>query len=286
MNIAATVIADSISPQGIRLTTMQVTFHRFVLAEMNTHRVFSRSYRSSRAVPTAKLIDEVRCSPAMPVAWMRNQPGMQAAEHLPADEASAAAMQWRLAAAEAAASAEALLRSGLHKQWASRPLEPYLYVHGVITSTEWANFYALRCHPDAQPEIKALAEAMRAAQAQSVPKILKPREWHLPYVTDADRAVNPVSNWIHLSVARCARVSYRTFDGRSPNPAEDLALYDRLLGSAPLHASPAEHQATPDTYAGRDQNNQIAWDSPSLHGNLYGWIQYRKTLPYENAGDR
>ena len=48
----ARIVLDSISPAGDRLTTMEVRMHRFVLAEFNTHRVFSRNSASSRAIPT------------------------------------------------------------------------------------------------------------------------------------------------------------------------------------------------------------------------------------------
>ena len=79
-----------------------------------------------------------------------------------------------------------------------------------------------------------------------------------------------------LSVARCARVSYLTHDNKKPDIKKDLELYERLIVSEPLHASPAEHQATPD------RNFPIAgWESPKLHGNFDGWIQFRKSLPNE-----
>ena len=40
---SAIVVADSVSPQGKRLTSFQITAHRFILAEINTHRILSRS---------------------------------------------------------------------------------------------------------------------------------------------------------------------------------------------------------------------------------------------------
>ena len=43
MGFEAKVLADSVSPAGHRLTTLEATFPRFVLAEFNTHRVFSRN---------------------------------------------------------------------------------------------------------------------------------------------------------------------------------------------------------------------------------------------------
>jgi hypothetical protein len=127
---------------------------------------------------------------------------------------------------------------------------------------------------------------MKAAMSSHFAMVLKPGEWHLPYVTkDEFFTLDPLigrfdERLIKLSVARCARVSYMTTEGKKPTIEQDLALYERLLGSEPLHASPAEHQATPDT-GDRLENGMIWWGQPYLHGNLSGWIQFRKTLPNE-----
>lgn len=298
--ISAKVIAHSASPYSdVRpVVTMQVTMHRFVLAEFNTHRMFSRNFRSSRAVPVHKLLAEVRESPALPVTWQANKPGMQGGEELTGDDLIGVQSVWKHAALNAAERAEDLMRLGLHKSWANRLLEPYLYVHGVVTATDWSNFFALRRHPDAQPEIKHLADLMWEAQQASTPKVLRHGEWHLPFVTEDEmasvrratiRALPKVHNpleQIKLSVARCARVSYLTHDGKTPSVEDDLALYERLVGAAPLHASPAEHQCTPDmrTLMARgypESYNVEEWDSPELHGNLTGFVQHRKTLPNE-----
>lgn len=282
MKPSATVIADSVGQHAPRLTTVQVTLHRFLLAELNTHRKFSRNFRSSRAVPVKKLLEEVRTNPAMPLHWGANQKGMQASttcdnlvgcysddfgtwEDLSPQDA------WLAASRKAADMAEAFSEAGYHKQIVNRLLEPFLWVHGVITSTQWSNFFALRCHPDAQPEMRALAEAIRDAIQGSTPTLLKPGYWHLPYIGD-DFSLNQ-HDVRAVSVARCARVSYLTQDGRTPTLAEDLELYDRLLSAVPLHASPAEHQATP--FGENVASNPL--------GANFGprWVQYRKTLPGE-----
>ena len=53
--ISAEIIADTYCEfTDERVTTMEVTMHRFVLAEFNTHRVFSRNSASSRAIPVRK----------------------------------------------------------------------------------------------------------------------------------------------------------------------------------------------------------------------------------------
>lgn len=271
--ISAKIIEDSISGSKIRLTTMQICFHRFVLPEFNTHRMISKSFRSSRAVPVKTLLTEVRYSPALPVTWQVNQKGMQGGAEMDSETAAKCEAEWRKSANDAASSAEIQMGLGLHKSWANRVLEPYLYVHGVVTSVNYANLFALRCHPDAQPEFRVLAEAMRDALNESKPNRLKMGEWHLPYVTQEEREQMSITQATKLSVSRCARVSYRTHDGRLPNLEEDFALYDRLLGSVPLHASPAEHQATPDKRIGGGK-----WLKQKHHGNLAGWIQFRKTL--------
>jgi len=273
--IKARVIEDSISEAGKRITTMQIKFHRFVLSEFNTHRVFSRNFSSSRAIPTKKLLEQVRTDPAMPVHWGKNQPGMQANEELMGIDLDEAKSAWMDAANAAANIAEYMANIGVHKQIVNRAIEPYLYVEGVVTSTEWDNWDELRDHDDAQPEIHLLAHTMKVARANSTPKLLAPGEWHLPYITEEERndpfftEIEANRNMLQkISAARCCRVSYLKMDGTSPGRDEDLELFMRLAGAVPLHASPLEHQATPDDYAPAR--------SPSMHGNFKGWIQYRK----------
>jgi thymidylate synthase ThyX len=275
--IEAKIIEDSISPDGIRLTTMQLMFPRFILPEFNTHRVFSRNASSSRAIPVAKMIEQVRTNPAMPVHWGKNQPGMQANEQLTGPDLAGAQDLWDLAAQQAANIAETMNRIGLHKQVANRILEPFQHIHVVVTATDWDNFFALRCHPDAQPEIRELADRMAEAIGVSQPMIRGYGQWHLPYVSQDERddisdPLGSTATLLRISAARCARVSYLTHDGKTPDIEKDLELFQRLVGSEPIHASPTEHQATP-------------LGGISLRGNLCGnfdrWIQHRKIIEHE-----
>lgn len=312
MTIRAEVIADSMSPQGIRLTTLQLRYPKFIHGEFMTHRVFSRNASSSRAIPVERLIKDVLDDPVYPSYWGANQKGMQADMECDAGvwltpsegmgkEFFEKRTAWSIARDYAIEAAQAFADAGYHKQIVNRLLEPFCHINVVVTATEWSNFFALRCHPDAQPEMRELAEAMRLAMAKSEPRPLdcpswNPFGWHLPYVDVAEEskmfpqdlieggdgysAEEGRDALIKLSVARCARVSYLTQDGRRPTASEDLALYERLAGSIPLHASPMEHQATPDELlvGFRDGGG---WARPYLHGNLRGWCQYRKTLPGE-----
>ncbi|WP_372395200.1 FAD-dependent thymidylate synthase (plasmid) [Azospirillum sp. HJ39] len=298
MSISATVVADSISDRGIRITTMHLVYQRYLLPEINTHRAFSRNTRSSRAVPTAVLLKEIRENPAMPVHWGKNQPGMQAFEELlPADKADAID-QWRYAARMAARNAEALAGVGAHKQVVNRLIEPFTWAHTLVTATDWANFYALRRHADAQPEIRVLADAMWEAQQASMPRLLRPGQWHTPYVEQDEIGrifASKLCNYdnfdeqdgyrafiLPLSVARCARISYKPFDGAADIESE-LARADRLIGSQPMHASPAEHQATPDVDLHGGAGTRPRWGCRYLQGNFTGWLQFRKTLPGERV---
>jgi len=306
MTIEAKIILDSISQEEIRLTTFQLRYPRFIHAELMTHRVFSRNASSSRAIPVARMIEDLRRDPAMPIYWGSNKSGMQAGEELSEDEIDACKITWFDAMHNSIKYAEELIESGLHKQISNRILEPWAHINVVVTATEYENFFALRSHPDAQPEIKVLSDLMQEARANSTPKLLLPGEWHLPYITKEDwstarflakkdritrdepmydELVEPLKL---VSVARCARVSYLTHDGRQTTVEEDLALADKLIVATPLHASPAEHQATPDewydfakTSYGGPASSDGSWGKSHLHGNLRGWIQYRKTLPNE-----
>lgn len=262
--ITVKVIADSISPVGKRITTMQLTYPRFIHAEFLTHRAFSRNSSSSRAIPVAKVLEQVRANPAMPLHWGKNQPGMQARQEL--DEVEQAHMKelWGLAAEFAAKLARRMMEAGLHKQVANRVLEPFQVMHTLVTATEWDNFFALRCHPDAQPEIQALACAMRNAIEASTPRSVGYNQWHLPYVRAEERL--STTDALRASAARCARVSYLKHDGQPPSLQDDLALFERLTASDPMHASPLEHQATPSMLSFR------------ASGNFRGWHQFRRTL--------
>ncbi|MFA7188485.1 MAG: FAD-dependent thymidylate synthase [Sphaerochaetaceae bacterium] len=289
------IIADSVNQGGDRITTLQLKYPRFIHAEFMTHREFSRNASSSRAIPVAKMIEAVREDPAMPIHWGVNQPGMQAHAELDSHEQISARFLWRKAANLAADRAEEMLSLNLHKQVVNRILEPYQWMSVVMTTTNLQNFFHLRCHKDAQPEIKYLADMMHSSYNKQKPLLLLPGEWHLPYITDVDRElvedycqISRVSEGLskqaeitellkRISAARCARVSYLTHDGVAPDITKDIELFDRLVGSSPLHASPTEHQATPDLTAGSKEG----YSEPHLHGNFTGWVQHRKTLPGE-----
>ena len=267
--IAARVLCDSITPDGRRLTTFVLTYPRFIHAEFMTHRVLSRNAASSRAIPSRKIRAAVRYDMATPIFWGANQAGMQADIELQGWRLKAAKALWALGAYMMLGMSWCLEKIGLHKQIANRVLEPWFNITVVCTATDFGNFYHLRNHEKAQPEFHALAEAMLDAHNQSIPRMLRSGQWHLPFVSDEEAQDLGVEKAIQVSVARCARVSYLNHEGRRSTYDEDFKLFERLVGNDPKHASPAEHQATPI-------------DPNERSGNFLGWGQFRKLLENEN----
>ncbi|WP_284252433.1 hypothetical protein, partial [Litorihabitans aurantiacus] len=137
--ITAELVADSVSPAGVRLSTMVVTVPRSALAELNTHRVFSRNSSSSRAVPIQRMIDYVATTPYVPRAFSLHKPGMNAHEFVePGSERWDEVLRWWLDSADQALErAREGIALGLHKQDVNRILEPYLMHTVVVSSTDW-----------------------------------------------------------------------------------------------------------------------------------------------------
>lgn len=264
MTIAAKIIADSINPDGKRLTTFVCTYHRFILAEVNTHRQLSRNSASSRAVPISKMINAVISNLAEPVFWGANQKGMQSKVELSKSRQKVAKLVWRAASLGACGAAWLMSKLGVHKQIANRLLEPFSWTTSIITATEWGNFFNLRCHPDAQPEFQQLAFAMLEQYAIGSPAKKEWGEWHIPF---GDKYLDDIgiAEQVKVCTARSARVSYFNFEG-DIDYKKDFKLHDDLLISG--HVSPSEHSAQAE---------------PGNWGNfLGGWKQYRKTLAGEN----
>lgn len=266
MAYSARIIADSVSPCDIRLTTMEVTFPRIILAEFNTHRMFSRNSASSRAIPVEKMIEKVCTDPFIPSRFPKNQKGMQAAEYFEpeSEEYKEAAAAWLVARNDAVYAAKKMIELGVHKQIANRLLEPWLWHTVIVTATQWSNFFAQRCHPDAQPEIQTIAYRMKALLDENKPVPVYTGDYHLPFLQPDEHDLT-LEQKIKLCAARCARVSYLSHDGKRDHEA-DYQLYNRLITG--MHMSPLEHVA-------------YARLHPETCGNFIGWVQHRKVIPNE-----
>lgn len=330
--IKVSIIADSINPKDIRLTSFILEYPRWIHAELLTHRVFSKNAASSRAIPIEKFIEQIESNPALPVFWGKNQSGMQAKEELDTQpkeqwfnelddtfrdreiinrqsspcgsdnfvshlvsDVDYAKFIWLNARDSAINYAKELNKLGLHKQITNRLLEPWFHIRVILSGTEFENFFALRAHPDAQPEIRVLAEMMLDEYNKSEPKSLAPGEWHIPFgdKIDDNRVLDIVGGWEFadengvsedrlnekvlveakkkIAVARCARVSYLNFEGKDDYEA-DIKLCDRLFGSVPRHLSPTEHVAQ-------------SLDDDKFIANFRGFKQYRYFFEDQNLKD-
>lgn len=256
------VVADSIH-QGNRLTTLECTFHRFILPEFNTYRQWSRSAASSRAIPLKVRIEEVINNPAIPYEWGKNKAGMVADEILDPKIQLECESVWREAAAASVDYATYLEKLQVHKQVAARILEPFLWHTSVVSSTDWDNMFSQRIHKDAQPEFRVLAEKMKKALDNSEPEPLTFNQWHLPYIREDEKCIS-LEVQRKISVARVARTSYLNQD--KSEISKDLSLYHRLITANPPHLAPFEMVARP------------VFSSKDPVANFTGWTQLRHLL--------
>jgi hypothetical protein len=231
--------------------------------------MFSRNSASSRAIPVEKQIERVKTNPFVPQAFGANQKGMQSGKALDDAAQAEAHAAWMLGMERAVDTAQMLVDSGVHKQWANRVLEPFMWQTVIVSATDWKNFFKLRISGDAQPEIRKAAELMRDALDDSEPRQVNFDEWHLPLFDpeDWDDVIanfdDPMRKACMISAGRCARVSYLTHDGKRDLQA-DVDLAERLRISG--HWSPFEHVASPLTYP------------TQYDGNFRGWRQFRTDL--------
>ncbi len=291
MGYGCEVVLDSVGPNDARITTFEVTFPRIVLAEFNTHRVFSRNSASSRAIPTAKQLAKVEDDPFIPVHWGKNQKGMSADEELQPAQIGGALAVWKIARDSSLHFAKNLLDIGVHKQITNRLLEPFMWHTVIVTSTHWDNYENLRDSKKAQPEIKDSAHALKEARCASVPQDLYYGEWHLPLVSGVDELSLveegfTTEDLVKISAARCARVSYLTHEGKR-DPRDDLRLYGDLLANR--HMSPFEHPAMALTTAAWEalaRTQLTEWTHRKIPtGNYWGWLQHRKTIESEDVAN-
>lgn len=266
-------------------------FPKCLLAEHNTHRQLSRNWESSRARPVGSVIQQVMTNPYIP-SFTGKAKGMQGSV-VSEEIADRAVYRWLNARDNAVLQAQELISIGIHKQDANRLLEPWMLVSGIVTATEWDNFFKLRNHPDAQPAFQEFAAEMEKLDRATTAQPIKLGEWYRPW-SGAGIAAN---------VCKAASISYA-------NHAKDRSEedYDRihndLINASPLHASPLEHCAmavVPGEYIGKhrrvfdpinmemtvemlcDQTGNRKDDYIST-ANFSGFLQYRKLVEVGEIG--
>lgn len=296
---SAKILADSRGPSGHRLTTFEVTLPRIVLAEFNTHRMFSRNSASSRAIPTSIMLERVGVDPFIPEKWPKNGKGMSPDGWLEGAEAELARCFWLDGRDRVVEVVKGMARNKVHKQITNRLLEPFLWHTIIVTASEWSNWDGLRRDKHAQAEIQHPAHALFKLREESQPKDLGYGQWHLPLVPDLEQLLDEkytMQEIARVSSARCGRISYLTHEGIR-DVKDDFRKADEL--QKPGHMSPFEHAARPMTeqelemferpgikvvnhdgelYLEEDRDNPTFFC-----GNVQGFIQYRKLIPGESV---
>lgn len=300
----ADVICHSISPRRHELLSFVIEFPRKVLAEVVTHRCnydqwgyeevsfsertttpdISKNSGSSRAIPYIRLLKKIETDPYIPERFSKDGRGMQGHGWLEGEDHTWAVAKWLEARDAAIKYAGHLWAMGVHKQDVNRLLEPWAWVTQVVTATKEGlnNFFALRCHKDADPAFQKIARLMFLAARKSTPTTLDYNEWHLPFIKPEEKDGfkwtpnvyhQELPDLLQFSAARCAWVSYENHN--KDGTAEQMkATFQRLVGQIPRHASPLEHQGSP---------MHASWEAAYRHlcSNLHGWIQARKLLKDE-----
>lgn len=274
---SAKIIKHSVTEWGQEIVTFEIEHPRMVHADFMTHKMFSKNGSSSRAIPVMAMLKRIWNDPVIPVYWGKNQSGMEAREEITGLRLVLAKLVWNLAGKSSCIFSFLLSKLGLHKQLSNRITEPFGFIKLVVTGTSFDNFYRLRDHQSAQPELQDLARKMKKAHEASTPKLLKSGEWHLPYVDD-DGFEFDIESKLKLSSSLCAQTSYRKSDETLDKA---YTVYDRLIDSEPAHFSPMEHQATPLS----DESSVFFTHKDKLgrlwSGNFCGWGQYRQKIQHE-----
>ena len=275
--------ADSVAPNGKRLTTFVAKYPRSVLAEFNTHKMLSKNSASSRAIPVPRMTQDLRDDPFIPEVVYKNKSGMQGTEPLSAVEYVDFVGSWLHLRDQAITNVEWLMqRFNVHKQTVNRLLEPWMWVTQIVSGTEWNNFFALRTDAMAEPSMQKIARMMYDAYEASTPKQLGYNQWHLPfidaktgeevteYLSDFGMEDDQEFYWemmCKVSAGRCAAVSYLNHDNEERQTVDTvLERYQKLMQGDLKHASPCEHQGTP------------AVEPSHVSGNFRGWVQFRHMI--------
>lgn len=313
----ASVLADSISPEGHRVTTVEVVYPHAVHKDLLRHRCMNRNVESFRAQKPENLIKSLLEGHAFkPEVFAQRIPGMGQGEQI--NEADYASALWDRHVLNCVETANEFLKLGIAKQQINFVLQDICPLSEIITATDWSNFYALRCElnddgiPVARPEVYLTACAIRDAIALSKPVPLYYGMMHLPLLTKEElghlcAARNEIQHdsvgmqsverqWIFISAGRCARWSYGEYKWWEEDTVKGYERAIRLLSDG--HMSPFEQQAKPFSFARWDLVEQLqhkvhksmipSIEREEIHrqleysGNLHGWSPARKGFRNEH----
>jgi hypothetical protein len=302
---------------GARMMTLRCHYPRIIHAEVKTHSALKTNSASSRAVPVKAMNESILNDVAMPVRFGANQAGMQDRgsehngrvyhpEHMINFNGRDA---WQAAAADAVLWADVLSEAGYHKQICNRVTEPYQWMDVIMSGSEWANLFWLRCDEDADPTFQLLADLCLQAYLHDSWDELGEGDYHLPFVhyqrdecgkqqfytceidcsdsyTNGFQYEKPLTleeaQLVSMSVS--AQASFRKADATLEKA---LVIEQKLFSGKKVHASPSEHQAKvvgiPDAirpfHHVPEGVTHITVEGQYGSGNLIGWVQLRQLIP-------
>lgn len=283
MQISANIVGYSENEYGDRLLSVIVVMPKYLIAELNTHRAFSRNTSSSRAIPAKKMQASVLQDEFNPIAWMKAHSGMQGTDYFNVDSTQyrEAVSEWNKARANAVESARVMNDIGITKQMTNRIIEPFMWATVLITSgmEGWNNFFEQRCSKyidirgneylskedyqnvhgkngrdkldwlrinkgTAEIHMRELAECIYSEMKKTEPKKLKEGEWHLPMYNPDICDNQPISKVVRYLCAVHANTSYTVVgDQKEMSMDKGLEIFEKLVNANPIHYSPLEHCA-------------------------------------------
>lgn len=306
------ILAHSKNGTGDELITFGVTFPRIILAEFNTHRMFSKNTSSSRAIPISRYIEAVNEYPFIPIAWQKSHRGMQGTDYLGESDTEKAVNAWLHARDRAISSAKALgERLDVTKQLANRILEPFMWVSMIVTTSREGldNFFNLRCprymykgsdvfytksdakawYPElesysemdwmkinlseAEIHIQKLAEMMLDKVNLSDPVKLEDNEWHIP---NLNNLTNMYPGLKVIDYAKIATVEAArtsyTIIDQNPLPLDRIMKIYEDLSKAD------PMHASPFEHCARAMDTYESKKFGNKSRNLTGFMQFRHLI--------
>lgn len=310
------VVKDSFClDSGVRLTSLEIRYPRFIHSELMTHRMLAKNSASSRAIPWKKIraltqeeLDNgskyadncmyqmIRTNPVIPISFGREQSGMQSGSELFGKELEEARNIWLDACDAAIEYADRLSRLGVHKSIVNRLIEPFMWITVLVSGTDWNNFFRLRIHKDAEKHFQKLAsmmkEEMDLSEKEGKVEKLVAGQWHCPYLFGEE-----------LEELRETERRNIALGGWSEYLQEQIIKFKKISVGRCARLSYLTHDGKRDVEKDIDLCNKLAYPSdvnvmhasPFEHvacgaaskkersGCFHGWKQYRKEFSHENV---
>jgi thymidylate synthase ThyX len=249
---------------GTKIATLEVKVPYHTWIHLLTHRAFSRNAQSSRGIPFTRLLERATY---IPESFPINKPGMSPENYIDKTHPDYQTLcnLWIKARTLAIETANTMYLHEVHKEIINRVIQPYCYITGIITATDWDNFIELRTASSTQEDTRKVA--IRVREIINDMQFMN-QMWHIPYVDTMNEKM-PINDSLLISAARCARVSYLNHNNEKNNHEKDMKLANQLLTDK--HMSPFEHQAC--GYKGK-------------YYNLSNWLSQRFIIESEKKVDQ